>query len=374
MTAYQHNPALLQLPFDQYGRYQMMRDALDAARPVVGQRLRILDVGGFYRSIRGEEMLPARMFLPDDDVTVVDQPSATLPGYIQGDGRSLNFDDAAFDFVISCDTLEHVPAPDRPAFWRELLRVAHYGVLLAAPFASSEVVAAEALLLRYINVELGVDHVQLKEHADNGLPEIDATRALLDVLDLQYVIYPSGNVHTWLVMMITKHYLYARAGFENYELHEQLDAYYTRFLAANERCEPSYRHVFLVARRGSERWLNTADEVIAPTIRERCDAHEGWPNLVTLLIQLTQMRLNEKHTHTLTQAVSSQEETIRTQSQIILSLQRSLREQDAQIADLEQRSHWLTNQAYEARRALAAVENGVMMRLLRWWQQRQKKR
>jgi hypothetical protein len=53
-----------------------------------------------------------------------------------------------------------------------------------------------------------------------------------------------------------------------------------------------------------------------------------------------------------------------------LSLQRSLRERDAHLYDLEQRADWLATQAHEARRALDAVENGVIMRLLRWWQQR----
>src|SRR3712207_4889686 len=158
------DPTLLGLPFDQYGRYRLIREALDAARPCFDRPLRVLDVGGFFRTRRGEPMLPARAFLPEDDVTVLDQQPAELPGYVLGDGRGLRFDDAAFDFVVSCDTLEHVPAPDRPAFWRELLRVARYGVLLAAPFASPDVVAAEDLLFAFIKAELGFDQPQLKEH------------------------------------------------------------------------------------------------------------------------------------------------------------------------------------------------------------------
>src|SRR3712207_1994299 len=202
----EHESTLLRLPFDQYGRYHMIREALDGVRPLFGDRLRVLDVGGVFRTGRGEDILPGRMFLPCDDVTVVDQVECDLPGYVRGDGRGLDFADRAFDFVISCDTLEHVPAPARPAFWQELLRAARHGVLLAAPFASPEVLAAEALLVGYIRAEMGLEHPMLKEHVDYGLPNLQDTCALLEQLDLRYLVYPSGYVHAWLAMMIAKHY------------------------------------------------------------------------------------------------------------------------------------------------------------------------
>jgi hypothetical protein len=53
----------------------------------------------------------------------------------------------------------------------------------------------------------------------------------------------------------------------------------------------------------------------------------------------------------------------------VLSLQATLRERDAHIADLQQRATWLAAQAHDAQQALAAVEQGTLMRLLRWWQQ-----
>lgn len=47
-------------------------------------------------------------------------------------------------------------------------------------------------------------------------------------------------------------------------------------------------------------------------------------------------------------------------------LQRQIAQRDAQVADLEQRAHWLEAQSGEAQRALAAVQQGRLMRLLRW--------
>ncbi|NJL32553.1 MAG: class I SAM-dependent methyltransferase [Chloroflexaceae bacterium] len=127
------DPLLLRLSFDQYGRYQMMSEALAACAPLFGRPLHILDVGGYAQLRRGGEILLARAFLPMHEVYVLDQPACQLEGYIQGDGRHLQFADQSFDLVISCDAYEHVPAADRPGFWQELLRVAQAGVLLTAP-------------------------------------------------------------------------------------------------------------------------------------------------------------------------------------------------------------------------------------------------
>jgi hypothetical protein len=350
--------ALLRLPFDQYGRYSMIREALDAARPLVGERLQILDVGGYFRTFRGVEILPARAFLPDDDVTVLDQHASDLPGYVRGDGRGLDYADSAFDFVISCDTLEHIPSPDRPAFWRELLRVARYGVVLAAPFASLEVVAAEDLLFRYIKAELGLEQMQLKEHRDYGLPDLATTHVLLDDMGLSYRTYPSGYVHAWLAMMVAKHYLYGRTS--DHDLHERLDEYYSRFFAAEERCEPAYRHLLLVQCDGRGEWLAAADATLLPTIRDRpALGRPAWPELAGWFLHLVDLGLADRQREPLNQ-------TIAAQNQQIALLHQMLAQRDAQVADLAARAGWLEQQSADARRALAAVEGGRVVRLLNW--------
>jgi hypothetical protein len=370
-----HSPAIRRpdphsLPFDQYGRYQMISEALEAARPLVtpNRGLRVLDVGGYYRTRRGEELFPLRLFLPDDGITVVDQVASELPGYVQGDGRRLTFDDAAFDFVVSCDTLEHVPAPDRAAFWDELLRVARCGVLLAAPFDLPEVVAAESLLFDYIKAELGVEQVQLREHATYGLPHLPTVQGLLDARGLRYQIYPSGYVHAWLFLMVAKHYLFGRSS--NEDLHEQIDAYYTRFFAPRERCEPAYRHMVAVARTDDVGWLAAVDAALAPTILPPRPADAPWPELTAWLFQLLGWQLEDRGLPALLQATTTQAEGLAAQAQTIETLQRTLAQRDAHLHDLEQRSRWLAAQADAAQRELAAIKSGHLLRLLRWLQQR----
>lgn len=365
MNQLPHDPTLPALPFDQHSRYQMMREALDAAREKVGPRLRVLDVGGFFRRADGTPILPARLFLPTDDVTVLDQRIADLPGYVQGDGRSLQFADQSFDFVISCDTLEHVPAADRPAFWRELLRVARCGLLLAAPFDLPEVVAAEDLLLRYVKHTLGVEQPELREHRDYGLPNLADARALLDTLGLEYRHYPASHVHSWLFMMLVRHYLSIQLG--QSEMLYQLDQYYTRFLSASERRDPAYRRLWLVAQPEHHTWLSLADAVLRPTIQADTATREPLrAEFATWLFQLIHIQLANQHNHALHTLLHNLSDQTATDSHVAQTLQHALAQRERQVTDLEQRATWLQEQAAAAQHELQAIKHGRLMRLLGW--------
>ncbi|WP_347507205.1 methyltransferase domain-containing protein [Pseudomonas anguilliseptica] len=53
---------------------------------------------------------------------------------VLGDAQALPFPQAAFDLVMSTDTLEHMPAAEENAAWSELFRVAGKAVMVAVPF------------------------------------------------------------------------------------------------------------------------------------------------------------------------------------------------------------------------------------------------
>lgn len=344
------------LPFDMVGRYRIVADALHAARPYLASRLRVLDVGGLARTRRGEWILPARLFLPGDDVIVLDQEPCDCAGYVCGNGCALAFPDASFDVIISCDALEHVPAADRPSFWREMIRVARYGVVLTAPFATPEVIDAEELLMAYIRAELGVEQIQLREHRDNGRPDLVATLALLETAGMRARAFPSGYVHAWLAMMAAKHYLYSRS--DDDELHERLDAYYTRFLSAHERREPAYRHVVVAGHAGAA-WWDASCAALEGSIAPETIQAPAWPDLAGWLMPLLGFDPGSERPLTLAGATAAQ-------LREITRLRAEVEQRAAQVADLERRAGWLEQQARDARNALAAVERGRVMRLLRW--------
>ena len=233
----------LTLPFDQYQRYTAAAQVAAGLRDYLGRpRLTVLDVGGFFRTRRGKDIRPAALFLPADRVFAVDLAVASLPCYALARGEALPFGRRAFDLVIACDTLEHVPPARRPAFVDELLRVASHAVLLIAPFDSPATRLAERVVYEYL-IAQGYQQVQLKEHLDNGLPQVQDLRALLTERGLPFLDFADGYLPHWLLMMLIKH-----TPGQSLDFHLDLDRYYNLTLSPGDRREPAYRRGFVIVR------------------------------------------------------------------------------------------------------------------------------
>ncbi len=377
VSAPQSGEQLLRLPFDQYGRYRMVREAVDAARQALGrERLSILDVGGYYQEADGTPRLPSQQFLGDQDLTVLDLPPCDLPGYVQGDGTAMTFPDGSFDLVISCDTLEHIPPDLRDAFVRELVRVARYGVLLICPFQEYRVELAEQVLYAYIQTELHARHEQLREHREYGLPQPPLVRQAFEQAGCAWRDYPSGDLNAWLPMMLAKHYLLRFAGSQP-ELHYGLDELYNRGYALAERREPCYRRLLVAAKHDENGWLAEVDRALEPTVtRDERVEPKLWRGLAAQVLGLLQIgqddrreewraQIMHQHITNFQQIVADQHALIAGQQAKIVELEERSAWLNQQIADLEQRSRWHEQQAAAARSQLARVENGRMMRVLR---------
>jgi hypothetical protein len=374
MKCVMNDELLLRLPFDQYGRYRMVREAVDAARQALSrERLTILDVGGYYADSDGTPRLPSQQFLGDQELTVLDLPACDLPGYVQGDGTAMTFDDGSFDLVISCDTLEHIPPDLRDKFAHELARVAHYGALLICPIDDYRTALAEKVLYAYIQSELHAKHDQLREHREYGLPQLPLVRQSFVQAGCATHDYPSGDLHAWLPMMLAKHYL-MRFADSAPELQYGLDELYNRGYALAERREPSYRRLMVAAKQNDNDWLAAVDCALEPTVtRDGQIVPELWRNLATQLFGLLQIGQDDRreewratimHGH-----ITNFQKIVADQQLVIVQQQERSREVEEQhrqhVADLEQRARWLEEQAREARSQLAAVEQGRMMRILR---------
>jgi SAM-dependent methyltransferase len=362
--------ALLRLPFDQYGRYRMVCEAVDAARAALGrERLTILDVGGYYQEADGTPRLPSQQFLGDQELTVLDLPACDLPGYVQGDGTAMTFDDASFDLVISCDTLEHIPPDLRDKFAHELARVAHYGVLLICPIDDYRTALAEKVLYAYIQAELHAKHDQLREHREYGLPQLPLVRQSFAQASCVTRDYPSGDLHAWLPMMLAKHYL-MRFAESAPELQYGLDELYNRGYALAERRAPSYRQLVVAAKQNDNDWLAAVDGALEPTVtRDGSIAPELWRNLATQLFGLLQIGQDDRreewratimHGH-----ITNFQKIVADQHMLITQLDERSAWLQQQVADLEQRARWLEEQARDARSQLTAVQQGRVMRILR---------
>lgn len=154
----------LGLPPDQYRRFRI---AAEAALAVAGPDARFIDVGG------GDGGLAA--FLPGVatlDPRFLDRSSHTT-------GSVLEVGLPATDVVCMIDTLEHLPATDRPMALSRVCKAATRGVVICAPFAGAERAQAEAYVASFSRRIAAAEHPHLREHSQYGLPDLTATISCL---------------------------------------------------------------------------------------------------------------------------------------------------------------------------------------------------
>ena len=227
---------LTALPFDQYQRYRLVADLVENAASA-GERLSVLDVGGRTGILR--------RFLPGHDVALVDLERSGERGLVLGDAAALPFGSRSFDVVVACDTLEHLPARAREAACAEAARVARRLVVLAGPYATEGVALAEQRLRAYLHDELGFAHRYLDEHAEHGLPDLDATERALARAGARTARFGHGNLARWLAWIALSLYL-DRDG-DLREGAEALHRSYNEGLYEGDLEGPFYRHAVVAA-------------------------------------------------------------------------------------------------------------------------------
>ncbi len=180
-----------EVPFDQFSRQYQVQAILNKIRSK-GETFKILDVGG-YKGRTAD-------FLPEDEVTILDLYDIKDANYVQGSALEMPFEENSFDYVVSFDVLEHIPADKRQLFFDECNRTAKKGVIICAPHKSPANEYAETSLNNLYKKLHRKPHQWLREHIEYGIPDFGMLTKYADRKGLFTTCLTSNKTQLWVAM------------------------------------------------------------------------------------------------------------------------------------------------------------------------------
>lgn len=206
------------------------------------KKIKILDVGGrggkLYEFISDNFTVQILDSLPND---------YNEPNYIVGDALNLPFEDNSFDFVVSLETLEHIPKKDKTKFVSELLRVSRLGIVLTAPFFSKEVNQAEKYLNDLYFQNLGRMHPWLKEHFESTLPLEKDIENFFKAKKVHFKKFSQNNLNNWILFMGVN-FIEDLYGKLSSEINDYYEFYNRNMMKLGDSFEPSYRKIYFATK------------------------------------------------------------------------------------------------------------------------------
>lgn len=241
------------IAYDQFQRYETVSKLVNFHRHN-GKKFRILEIGA-------NEHKDLSMFLPYDDILFSDikltDEMKMDPAFVQIDGTAIPFADQAFDFVIALDVLEHIHGNMREKFIAETFRVSRFGALLSFPYCSNEILNAESRINSFYRGIDGNDFIWLKEHIENGLPNINEIDQIIQkYVDYSFSFY-HGSVQVWETLQYFQ--LYAYFAPEVLQYIKCINLYYNTYLYKKDVHGSCYRVFYVMSRSDVFDWQHYAD-------------------------------------------------------------------------------------------------------------------
>ncbi len=233
-----------ELSTDGFSRFYFLCLIIEQLYKSTNRQIKILDVGG------GSEYMQQQLKSIDIDyeltvLDIIEKPKGIKVTYVQGDATKMGFDNDQFDLVISTDVFEHIPEKNKQAFLDECLRVAKEACIIAAPFETEGVTAAEIAVNNFNKKLFGVGQNWLVEHLELGKPTLKLVTDTLERDKIPYKDFGTQNITTWL-LNTHLNLIEAKIGLNPTE-HTRINKFYNNnILEMNEFQGPSYRHFFVM--------------------------------------------------------------------------------------------------------------------------------
>lgn len=173
-------PPISQMNHNQYFRFITLSEVIN--KRVQNESLSILDIGGGHGELAA--------FIPNFQYCLAEPKINSISG------TNLPFPEKAFDYVISCHVIEHIPISERYAFLDELVSKAKKGVILLNPFKIKDTYVTERLKL-FIKI---TDAEWAKEHLECELPELQFIQNYASNKRLKIKISPNGTLTTSIAL------------------------------------------------------------------------------------------------------------------------------------------------------------------------------
>lgn len=124
------------------------------------------------------------------------------PGVNGISGNSLPFSEGAFDYVVACHVLEHVPVEAREGFLDQLLSKSRRGVILLNPFQVPATHVDERLALYYEIT--GAEWA--REHVAFTLPRLESIEAYAKKNGVDLEVKPNGSLTTSAALVFMNYF------------------------------------------------------------------------------------------------------------------------------------------------------------------------
>lgn len=232
------------MSFDHFQRYKTIQLLVENLKRKTGLvQVSVLEIGS-----NGQDNLEA--VLPFDRIQYscleIPEERKGDPRFIQLDGTDMSeIEDGSYDVVVALDVFEHVPSEKRQAFLKEAYRVASKLAILCFPFSNGYNERAEKRVNSYYRAIYGRDHIWLKEHIEQGLPNLDLTQNELKKADIPYSLFTHGDIYIWEEWMKALFGSYDMEGTADYL--EQLEELYAEEVYPYDKGEVNYRAFLLLS-------------------------------------------------------------------------------------------------------------------------------